>query len=399
MAEKIVITGLGAVTPVGIGVKNYWENILVGQCGIAEIDRPDADTLLVKRAAQVLDFDPAACLTSRLRADLDRFMQLAFISAEEALADSGLQPAGSRVGIVMGTALAGMALAGETQAQFVAGKKVGPRFTSQYMGNIAAAQLSIKYGIQGPSMTVGTACSSGGDAVYLAKLLLDSGAADAMIVMAGESAVSPLLINSLVKAGALSKTGSSLPFDANRDGFVIGEGGGALILETESYAKARGAKIHAELIACGNNTDAYNVVSPDPAGTGAADCMRLALAAAGLQPEDIGYVNAHGTATKTGDIAETSALKSVFGDYAVPVSSTKGATGHMMGAGGITELIACICAIESGKLPPNTGLTTQDENCALNLVKPGQTADLRYAMSNALGFGGQNSSVIVGKYA
>jgi 3-oxoacyl-[acyl-carrier-protein] synthase II len=218
--------------------------------------------------------------------------------------------------------------------------------------------------------------------------------------MAGDSGISPLTIHTLYKVGALSKRGVSLPFHAGRDGFVIGEGGGAVVLETEEHALARGAVIFGELLGCANNTDAYNPVSPSPNGNGAAACMRLALAQAEVSPADIGYVNAHGTATLAGDAAESKAIRQVFGDYAVPVSSTKGATGHMMGAGGITELVACIKAMETGLLPPNLHAEGQDEACSLNLVvTPSGHKPIRIAMSNALGFGGQNSSVIVGKYS
>lgn len=400
MKSKIVITGMGAVTPIGIGVEAYWQGLLSGECGIGGITHIPAEALPIKRAAEVKGFRPRDYLSVRLAADLDRFMQYAYVAAEEALLDSGLDPANRRTGVVMGTALAGLALTGRTQEELaVSGKHVTPRFLSKVMGNIAAAQLSISHGIKGPSLTVSTACSSGGDALVVASMLLRSGEADAIVVMGGEAAVSPLVINSLYKAGALSKTGVSRPFDAERNGFVVGEGGGALILETEEHALQRGADIKAELAACANNTDAYHTVSPEPDGAGAAECMRIALAQAGLKSADIGYVNAHGTATEAGDVAETSAIHAVFGDYAVPVSSTKGATGHMMGAGGITEVIACVKAIQTGLLPFNIGFETPDPECDLNIIAGApEKREISWAMSNALGFGGQNSCVITGRY-
>lgn len=400
MSQRLVITGMGAVTPVGIGVDAYWQGLLAGRCGIDEITRVSTEGLPVTRAAEVHDFCPRDHLSVRLAADLDPFMQFAYVAAEQALRQSGLDPAGPRTGIVMGTAVAGMTLTGETQRlHTVCGEHVSPRFVSKTLGNIAAAQLAITYHIQGPSLTVSTACSSGGDAIVMAWMMLNCGVADAVVVMAGETAVSPLFIESMARAGALSKTASSRPFDAARDGFVIGEGGGALVIETLEGARARGATILAELLGCADNNDAHHPVSPLPDGTGAAACMRLALSRAGLRPDQIGYLNAHGTATQRGDAAEAAAIRLVFGDYAVPVSSTKGATGHMMGAGGITEVIACIRALETDTLPFTIGFTEpDDETRSVNLIA-GQAVHTRIdaAMSNALGFGGQNSSIIVGR--
>ncbi|MBQ1352203.1 MAG: beta-ketoacyl-[Oscillospiraceae bacterium] len=390
---------MGAVTPVGIGVEAYWNGLISGQSGIDVITQIDTETLPVKRAAEVKQFRPKDFLSTRLTLDLDLFMQYAYVSAQEALEDSGLDPAGSRVGVVMGTALGGISLIGKTQETLaVSGKSAGPRFLVKAMGNLAAAQFAIWHGIKGPSLTVSTACSSGGDAITMASMLIRAGAADAVVVMAGEAAICPTLIQSLSKAGALSKTGESRPFDKSRNGFVIGEGGGALILETASHAEKRNAPVKAVLLGSANNTDAYNPVSPDPEGTGAAACIRLALEQAGLMPEQVDYINAHGTATQMGDIAETKAIRQVFGSHDVLVSSTKGATGHMMGAGGITEVIACIKALETGIIPPTLHLTEQDEACDLHLVTPeNQAQTIKTAMSNALGFGGQNSCVIVGR--
>ena len=361
---KIYITGMGAVTPVGVGVPAYWEGLLAGKCGIGEIEGMDTEAFPVKRAAQVHGFEPKDFLPNRLVMDLEPYMQFAFVSAIEALEDSGLDPKSERVGIVMGTALAGVTTMCATGEAVAAGKRVSPKFLTKAMGNIAAAQFAINYGVKGPSMTVTTACSSGGDAIALAAMLIKSGQADAMIVMAGESILCAPVIQCLTKTGALSKTGESRPFALQRNGFVLGEGGGAVILESEEHAKARGAKIHAELSACSNTNDAYNPVSPDPEGEGAARCVDLAIKAAGLSPDDVDYINAHGTATHAGDIAETLAVRQIFGDRPVFVSSTKGATGHMMGAGGITEVIACVKAVETGTMPPNTGLTEKTRSAA-----------------------------------
>lgn len=397
MSDKIFITGMGAVTPVGIGVPAYWDALMAGACGIRPIESLDVTDLPVKRAGEVRDFQPKDYLSMKLVQDLEPYMQYAYVSAMEAAAQSGLDMASDRVGIVMGSALSGICIIGETNQQLAsAGKAAGPKFLTKAMGNIAAAQFSIQHKIQGPSLTVSTACSSGGDAVKIASMLIRSGAADAMIVMAGEAAICAPLIQSLTKTGALSKTGESRPFDLHRNGFVLGEGGGAVVLENEASLARHGGVPLAVLSGCANNTDAFNPVSPDPSGTGAAACMKLALEEAGIAPEEIGYLNAHGTATKMGDIAEANAMKLVFGDFPVKVSSTKGITGHMMGAGGITEMIACVKAMETGTIPPNVGFEEADPECAVNVSSQLQTGlEIRTAMSNALGFGGQNSCVIV----
>ncbi len=399
--KKIVITGMGAVTPVGIGVENYWQALLEGRCGIGEMARIPAEGLPVTHSAEVKDFDAKALLGSRLAAELDVYARYAYAAAEEAFASFGPVERPERVGLVMGTALHGIALTGATQHEMEEKgmRRVGPRFISQVMGNMTAANFAIQHGLKGPSFTVSTACSSGGDAISLAAMLLESGAADAMLVMAGEAAECALSVLSLSRAGALSKSGHSRPFDKARDGFVMGEGGGALLLETAEHAAARGARVCGALLGWGNNHDAYHQVSPEPNGAGAAACMGLALGKAGLTPEQIGYVNAHGTATEKGDIAESAAIRAVFGARPVPVSSTKGATGHMMGAGGVTEVIACVKAVETGLLPPTAGLTEPDESLGLSFVwgKPLE-CPIETAMSNALGFGGQNSSIIVGKF-
>ncbi len=397
--KKIYITGMGAVTPVGIGVDNYWNALVEGKCGIDEIQGIDTSELIVKKAGQVKNFNPRDYLSMKLVQDLEPYMQYAYVSAMEAVAQSGLDVASDRVGIVMGSALNGICVIGDTNTQLALnGKQAGPKFLTKAMGNIAAAQFSINYKIQGPSLTVSTACSSGGDAVKIASLLIKSGAADAMVVMAGEAAICPPLIQSLTKTGALSKTGESRPFDANRNGFVLGEGGGAIVLESEESLRKRGGKAIAELLGAANNTDAFNPVSPDPTGNGAAECMRIALEEAHIKAEDVDYLNAHGTATKMGDIAEANAMKQVFGDYKVRVSSTKGITGHMMGAGGITEMIACIKIIETGIIPPNVGFETPDPDADVNVSdKCLYDQDVKIAMSNALGFGGQNSCIIVGQ--
>ena len=358
-------------------------------------------------AARITTFNPADYLPKDLIRKTDAFMQYAYIAAVEALKQSGVEIEPKRTGIVMGTAMSGISTTAFTQDTLSSAshKKVGPRFIPKILGNIAAANIAIDYNIQGPSLTVSTACSSGGDAIGTACMCMKAGRADVMIALGAESTICPLVIYSLANAKALSRRNdspatASRPFDVTRDGFVIGEGGGALILETEEHALARGAKILGEVKGWGNTSDAYHVTAPHPEGRGAIECMHQSLEDAGLKPEDIDYINAHGTATNKGDAVEAASIKKVFKDHLPYVSSTKGATGHMMGAGGITETIACIKAIETGIIPPTINLHEVDPECAgidfvANVAKK---AEVKYAMSNALGFGGQNSSIIVGKY-
>lgn len=405
---KIVITGMGAVTPIGIGVSNYWKSLISGECGVGRITRFDASDLPVQIAAELKNFDPTAYMPKQLARTMDPFMQFAFIAAEQALQDCKLEiaPECDRIGIVMGTAMDGVTTVAQTQASFDEGHRVGPRFVPMTIGNIAAAQIAIAHGIHGPSLTLNTACSAGGDAIMTAAMLLRTGEADAVLAVGGESILCPIVVSGLSQAKALSRRnddpqGACRPFDADRDGFVIGEGGGALMLETEAHALARGATIYAELAGYANTSDAHHVTAPCPDGAGAAACMKRALERAGMQPPEIGYINAHGTSTLLGDRAETTAVKAVFGsrESAPPMSSTKSATGHLMGAGGLTEAIACIMAVREGVLPPTLHLETSDPECDLDYV-PNQArkVEITAAMSNSLGFGGQNSSLIVKKY-
>ena len=409
MKEKtLVITGMGAVTPVGIGVTAYWNALIEGRCGVGPITRFDASDLPVQIAAELKDFNPADHMPKTLARTMDPFMQFAYAAAQEALESSGfpIEAESDRIGIVMGTAMAGVTTVAHTQEAFDAGRRVGPRFVPMAIGNIAAAQIAIARGIHGPSMTLNTACSAGGDAMMVAAMLLNAGEADAVLAVGGESILCPIVVSGLSQAKALSRCNDDplhacRPFDLNRDGFVIGEGGGALLIETEEHALARGATIHAVLAGWANTSDAHHVTAPCPDGAGAAACMKRALQRAGMQPSDIGYINAHGTSTPLGDKAETLAVKAVFGgrETAPPVSATKSATGHLMGAGGLTEAIACIKAIQEGNLPPTLHLDTPDPDCDLDYVPhTARKVEITAAMSNSLGFGGQNSSIILSRY-
>ncbi len=437
MKKKIVITGMGAVTPIGSGVDEYWNNLIAGACGIDRIRQFDADDLAVQIAAEVHSFDLQRYMPKKMIHETDAFTQYAYVAAAEALAMAGVSdrvagpdlPADpDRMGIVMGTAMAGVATTAATQEILTNAvhKNVGPRFVPRILGNIAAAQIAIAHGITGHSVTLSTACASGGDAVSAAAMLLQADEADAVLAVGAESILCPLVIYSLANAHTLSRVNdnpqhSCRPFDAERSGFVIGEGGGALVLETEENALARGATIYAELAGWANNNDAYHVIKPNPDGISSIKCMKKALKQAGLSPQGIDYINAHGTGTKLGDEAELNALGQLFGGKSGTgqssetwevlegstggaagirpvISSTKGATGHMMGAGGITESIACIQAIREGIVPPTLNLEQCDSQLDL-VCGESRRMPVDTAMTNAFGFGGQNSSLIFRRYS
>ncbi|OKZ02115.1 MAG: beta-ketoacyl-[acyl-carrier-protein] synthase II [Bacteroides sp. CAG:1060_57_27] len=403
--SRIAITGMGAVTPVGTGVGEFWRSLVSGRCGIGVLDRFTDEDIPVRVAALVRGFDAGLYMPGKLAKDSSRFSQYAFAAAAEALGQSGLDTASEagRTGITMGTAMAGVVDIAATQEEMTRSgeSKVSPRFVPKTLGNIAAAQIAIEYGLTGPSITVSTACSSGGDAIKLAMMLLRSGEADAMVAVGADSIICPLVTSSLSMAKALSRETDPMaacrPFDIRRNGFVMGEGGGALVLETEEHARARGAAILGYVLSAASNNDAYHITSPAPDGRGARACMREALRQAGLGPEDIGYVNAHGTSTPVGDGIEAAAIREVFGACTPAVSSTKAATGHMMGAGGITEVISCVLACREGVLPATIGTSELDPACeGVDIITAeARKCSVRTAMSNAFGFGGQNSSIIV----
>ena len=403
--KRIVISGIGAVTPIGGCVADFWKNLTAGMSGIGKLTRFDNAEIPVRVAALINDFHPEEHMPRRLAKDSSLFSQYAFAAAAEALRQSGLDTAAEawRTGIVMGTAMSGVTDIAKTQEEMsLSGEsKVSPRFVPRILGNIAAAQIAIEYGLKGPSMTASTACSSGGDAIKIAAMMLQAGEADTMLAVGAESIICPLVTSSLSMARALSREEdpglACCPFDIRRNGFVMGEGGGALVLETEEHAKARGAEILGYVLAAANNNDAYHVTSPAPDGHGARACMEAALERSGLKASDIGYINAHGTSTPVGDSIEIAAIKEVFEGCRPAVSSTKAATGHMMGAGGITEVITCLLACREGVLPATMNTSELDPACAGVDIITGSArrSGIRAAMSNAFGFGGQNSSIIV----
>ncbi|MDE5832548.1 MAG: beta-ketoacyl-[acyl-carrier-protein] synthase family protein, partial [Desulfovibrio sp.] len=364
MSPGLVITGMGLISPLGRDVKEHWENLIAGKSGAGFITRFDASGLPVRIAAQAPDIDMASTLPRSVYKSSAPFMQYAFLAAMEAIESSGLKSRDVKdMGICMGSALSGapeLAQSGEEFARSKSGR-ISPHLVPRVLGNMGAAHLAIELGIRGPALTLSTACSAGGDAVMTACMLILAGETDGVVAMGGESILSPPIISSLAYAKALSRNNdnpaeASRPFDAARDGFVIGEGGGAIVIETEERAKKRNAPIFAAISGWGNVIDGYHITAPEPSGKGAAACMRKALTKAGLDPSDIDYVNAHGTATQLGDAAETRAIKEVFGEATPAISSTKGATGHLMGAGGLVELVTCAKAIEAGLIAPTINL-------------------------------------------
>ena len=408
MRERLGITGMGAVTPIGACVREYWQNLIDGKSGVHEITHFDDSALPARIAAEVRQFDGSPHMPRTVTRSAAPFMQFAFTAASEAISQARLAGnfAPERAGVCMGTALAGVTEITDKAEEYLnsASGKISPHFLPRAIGNMAAAHLAIAYGFTGPGFTLSTACSAGGDAIMAAAMLIKSGEADAIVVMGAESILCAPVVSSLAQAKALSRRNddpksASRPFDADRDGFVIGEGAGAIVLETFDHAQKRGAPIFADLAGWGNSMDAWHITAPEPDGKGAARCMELALARAGMRPCDIDYINAHGTSTQLGDHAEVLALKKVFGDRLPPVSSTKGATGHLMGAGGITEIIACIMAIQEGIIPPTLNFHNPDPGCDFDCVpNKARKCHVDTAMSNSLGFGGQNSSIIVTRH-
>ncbi|GAB6875811.1 beta-ketoacyl-ACP synthase II [Thermaerobacter litoralis] len=404
MRHRVVITGVGAVTPLGIGVEALWEGVLAGRSGIRRISRFDPSPFPCQIAGEVPDFDPTAFIDRKEARRMDRFTQFAMASVAMALADAGIDPAamdGRRLGVLMGTGIGGIETFVE-QAAVMAERgpdRVSPFFIPMMIANMAAGQVAIRYGARGPNSTVVTACAASAHAVGEAFRILQRGEADVMITGGAEAAIVPLGLAGFCAMKALSTRNdapqaASRPFDRGRDGFVMAEGAGALILETLEHARRRGARIYAEIIGYGTTADAHHITQPAPGGEGGARAMEAAMADAGLDPADVDYINAHGTSTPQGDVAETQAIKRVFGDHAyrLAVSSTKSMTGHLLGAAGAVESILTVLALRDGVLPPTINLEDPDPECDLDYV-PNQARPraIRVALSNSFGFGGQNA--------
>lgn len=411
-SRRVVITGLGAVTPIGNSVSAYWSGLTEASNGVAPITLFDASRHACRFAAEVKDFDPIGVLDPKEAKRWDRFCQFGVVAAKEALAESGLEINDSnrqRIGVIIGSGVGGL-LTMETQAHVLEGKgpgRVSPFTVPMMIPNMATGLAAIALGAQGPSSAVATACAAGSNAIGDAFRLLQQGHADVMICGGAESAITPLGVAGFASAKALSfrnddPATASRPFDAERDGFVIGEGAGVLVLESLEHAQGRGAQILGEVIGYAMTCDAHHITSPIPGGTGGARAMSLAIADAGLEPKDIDYVNAHGTSTPANDSNETSAIKTALGDRAkqIPVSSTKSMTGHLLGGSGGIEAVAAVLALRHGVIPPTINHQNPDPACDLDIV-PNQARDqiISTALSNSFGFGGHNVCLAFRRYA
>lgn len=412
MKNRVVITGIGAITPIGIGKDDFWQALLAGKSGIGRITRFDAAEYSAQIAGEVKDFDPSAYIDKKEAKRMDRYAQFAVAATKMALEDGNVdleKEDRERVGVIIGTGIGGIeTLHSQYKALFDKGPgRISPFFIPMMIGNMAAGQTSIMFGLNGPSSCVVTACATGTDSIGEAFRLIQYGEADMMVAGGTEAGISQAAVAGFAAMKALctdhndDPEKASRPFDKNRSGFVMSEGAGVVILEELGHAVKRGAHIYAEVVGYGRNSDAYHITSPSPGGVEAAKCMQAALRDAGLAPEDIDYINAHGTSTHLNDSTETQAIKSVFGEHAykLSVSSIKSMTGHLLGAAGGAECIATALAIENSILPPTINYETPDEGLDLDYV-PNQAREkaVRAALSNSLGFGGHNASLVLKKY-
>lgn len=406
--RRVVVTGIGAITPVGNDVPTMWDNMLKGVCGIDKITRFDTEDLPVKNAGEVKDFDPTTVVEKRDLRKTDMYTIYALGAASEAMNDSGLEGTvdPKRLGVYVGAGIGGLfTFIENTQAYLEKGpRKVSPHFIPKMIGNIACGQIAIKYNAQGPTLAPVSACATGSNAVGEAFHAIKDGYADAIITGGAEYVVHPLTISGFANMKALSTTEdpkkASIPFDVNRNGFVMGEGAGMLVLEEYEHAKARGAKIYAEMVGYGNTCDAHHVTAPSPDGEGLAEAIRIAFKEGNVTDDDVIYINAHGTSTPMNDKTETMAIKSALGEkaYDVSVSSTKSMTGHMLGATGAVEAVVSVLAVKDGKIPPTIGTTEVDPECDLDYTL-GQAKDreITVAASTNLGFGGHDACVVFKK--
>jgi len=411
MSRRVVVTGMGCISPIGNTVQETWDALLAGKSGAGMITLFDASKHKTRFAAEVKGFDGVALFGVREARKMDRFTQFATVATQEALEQSGLKIDDSnrdRIGIVIGTAIGGIGTIME-QAEVMRERgidRVSPFLIPMMIADSAAGMLAIRVGVRGPNMAVATACASGNNAIGDALETIRRGSADVMIAGGAESTLVSLAMAGLNVMGALSMRNddpltASRPFDKNRDGFLMGEGAGVLILEELEYAKARGANILCELTGYGTTDDAHHISAPAENGAGAAMSMKLALANAGLTINDIEYINAHGTSTPLNDKSETAAIKTVFGEqaYKIPVSSTKSMTGHLLGASGAVEAVFSAMAIRAGIIPPTINYETPDPVCDLDYV-PNQARKVspQHVMSNSFGFGGHNATLVISRF-
>ena len=410
MERRVVITGLGAITPIGNNVNNFWKGIKNGECGINQIKNFDTTGFKVKLAGEVKEFNPDEIFGRREARRMDRFSQFAVVAAREAWKDSGLNKENedmTRVGVIVGSGIGGLETIEKDNKSFVekGPDRVSPMYIPMSISNMAAGNVAIDIGAKGESISMVTACASGTHCIGESFRMIKHGYQDIVIAGGTEASVTPTGIAGFTNIKALTlatdRNRASIPFDKERSGFVMAEGAGILILEELEHAKARGAKIYAELVGYGATSDSYHITSPAPEGEGGARAMKLAMEDANILPEQITYINAHGTSTHLNDSCETSAIKTALGEWSrkVMISSTKGNTGHLLGAAGGVEAIVCAKAIEDDFIPPTINYKVPDEECDLDIVpNEGRNVKINYAMSNSLGFGGHNATIILKKY-
>jgi 3-oxoacyl-[acyl-carrier-protein] synthase II len=411
MKRRIVVTGMGTISPLGNDLPITWEAVLAGRGGVGPITRFDTTDFRSTIAAEVKDFDPKAYFPPKEVRRMDTFVQYALVAAREAVADAGLtfdDELGGRTAVIVGSGIGGI---GTTSEQITTLNDRGPGRVSPFLipmilPESAASMVAIEFGLRGANMAVTSACATGANAIGEGAEMIRRGAADVALCGGSEAGIVPVAVAGFSIMRALSERNgdparASRPFDRDRDGFVVGEGAGILVLEALDHALARGAHIYAELVGYGSTCDAYHITAPDENGRGAIDCMKQALDSAGLAPEEIDYINAHGTSTPLNDVAETRAIKAVFGDHAakVAISSTKSMTGHLLGAAGALEAILSARAITDQVAPPTINLENPDPECDLDYV-PGQARPMpiRTVLSNSFGFGGHNVSLILRQF-
>ena len=410
MSRRVVVTGMGAITPVGNSTEAFWNSLKEKKVGIAPISVFDTTEYKAKVAAEVKDFDPKAYMDPKAAKRMERFSQLAVAASKEALEDAGIsmeQEDPYRIGVSVGSGIGSLqAVERECRKLFEKGpSRVNPLLVPMMISNMAAGNVAIQFGLKGKCINVVTACATGTHCIGEAFRSIQYGEADVMVAGGTEASITPIGVAGFTALTALSTSEdpmrASIPFDKERDGFVMGEGSGIVVLEELEHAKARGAHIYAELIGYGATCDAYHITSPAEDGSGAAKAMEMAIADGGIAPEEVDYVNAHGTSTHHNDLFETKAIKLALGDHAyhVHINSTKSMIGHLLGAAGGVEFIACVKSIEEGFVHATAGLEIDDEECDLDYTKgEGVAADIRCAISNSLGFGGHNASLLVKRY-
>jgi len=409
MSRRVVITGMGAITPIGVGIDNFWEGIKAGKIGFAPITKFDASEYKTKIAAEVKDFDAKQFMDPKAAKRMELFCQYAVAAAKEAMDDSGLdmeKEDAFRVGVSVGSGIGSLQAMEREHTKLVekGPTRVNPLLVPMMICNMAAGNVSIQFGCKGKSINVVTACATGTHSIGEAFRSIQYGEADVMLAGGSESSVTPIGIAGFNALTALSTnedpTRCSIPFDKDRSGFIMGEGAGVVVLEELEHAKARGAKIYGEVVGYGCTSDAYHITSPVEDGSGAAKAMEYAVADAGIAKEEITYINAHGTSTHHNDLFETRAIKLCFGEHAknIKINSTKSMVGHLLGAAGAVEFITCVKELQEGYIHQTVGYQNPDEELDLDYCKEAVQGEFKYALSNSLGFGGHNASILVKKY-